>query len=362
MFENPIIYNTVMAILIIIGSGVLGQILKYLMSTIFKRLFAYTDTTLDDRLLTVVRSRVTKITIIIGFYIAVGIARDGVPVEFGTYHHVLDFISVALYIILVLVLTRLVSRLIEAMFEWYMDEVSAKTHNNVTSTVAPLMTKIVNIILFLIAGMIVLDHFGVNIGSLLVSLGVGSLAVALAAQETVANVIAGFVILIDQPFRVGDRLKLPSGEEGDVYQIGLRSTRILNFDNNLVVIPNSELVKNRLINFSFPDQQTRVLVEVKVAFGTDLGAAKSILLNLASECPGILKDPPPRVFCMEFEDTGLLLRLTGRTNHFDKKFEIETDLRENIYKRFGESGIEIPLPKRIVYTVNPNEAKTPQTK
>jgi MscS family membrane protein len=361
MLDNPIIYHTFIALLIVLGSGILGQVLKYLMSTIFKRLFAYTETTLDDRLLAVVRSRVTKITIIIGCYVAIGVAREGVLPEFVTYHHVLDGIGVALYIILVLVLTRFVSRLIEAMLEWYMDEVSAKTHSNVTSTVGPLTTKIFNILLFLIAGMIVLDHFGINIGSLLVSLGVGSLAVALAAQETVANVIAGFVILIDQPFRVGDRVKLPSGEEGDVHQIGLRSTRILNFDNNLVVIPNSELVKNRLINFSFPDQQTRVLVEVKVAYGTDLDNAKSILLDLASGYPDILKNPSPRVFCMEFADMGLLLRLAARTSHFDKKFDIETDLREKIYKRFAESGIEIPLPKRVVYTVNPHGFKTDQT-
>jgi len=362
MLENPILYHTFVAVLIILGSGILGQLLKYLMSTIFKRLFARTETTLDDRLLAVLRSRITTIIIIIGCYIGVGVVRESIIAEYATYHRVLDFINVVLYIILVLVLTRLVSRLIEAMLEWYMDEVSVKTHSNVTSTVAPLITKIFNIILFLIAGMIVLDHFGVNIGSLLVSLGVGSLAVALAAQETVANVIAGFVILIDQPFRVGDRLKLPSGEEGDVYQIGLRSTRILNFDNNLVVIPNSDLVKNRLINFSFPNQQTRVLVEVNIAFGTDLDKAKSVLLQLADTYTEFLKDPAPQVYCMNFVDTGLQLRFVGRVSHFDKKFDIETNFREKIYKRFAELGIEIPLPKRVIYTVNQNESKTPQAK
>jgi len=356
MFDSNIIKTIIIAVIIIIASALTGEMLKYLLNTIFKRLFAYTKTTLDDKILSVVRSKVVTLSVIAGFFIGIKVIHQSLSVEDILYQNVLDYLSIALYIILAIVLTRLISRVIETMFEWYMDEVSAKTQSNITATVAPLTKKIIDILLFLIAGMIVLDHFGINIGSLLVSLGVGSLAVALAAQETVANMIAGFVILIDQPFRVGDRIKLPSGEEGDVYKIGLRSTRILNFDNNLVVIPNSELVKNRLVNYSFPGNDIRVLVEVRVAYGTDIEKARSILLKLAENHSDILKAPEPSVFFMDFGESGIQLRLSARTSHFDKKFDIETALREQVYKAFNASQIEIPLPQRVISSQNKNEA------
>ncbi|MBI4810798.1 MAG: mechanosensitive ion channel family protein [Ignavibacteriales bacterium] len=362
MFEHPIVKNILTAVLVIIAAGFIGQVVKSLLNIIFKRLFASTKTTLDDRILSIVRSRIITLSIIAGFFIGIKIARQGIAIDEVAYHQILDYVSVALYIVLVFVVTKSVSRLVGTTFEWYMDEVSEKTHSNITATVAPMMKKIVDIILFLIAGMIVLDHFGVNIGSLLVSLGVGSLAVALAAQETVANMIAGFVILIDQPFRVGDRIKLPSGEEGDVTQIGLRSTRILNYDNNLVVIPNSDLVKNRIINFSFPNNIIRVLVEVSVAYRIDIERAKKILLDLAINNSDISKEPAPRVFVMDFGKAGLLLRLSGRTSHFDKKFEIETTLREQVYKSFTDAGIEISLPRRIIYSKRSDEIQAPQKK
>lgn len=351
MLDDPILKHTLYAVLIIVASAFIGQLIKLLFNTVIKKLLSMTKTTLDDRILDVVRGRVITLSVIAGFHIGIKEVRKGLTAELVTYHQILDYLEIALFFLLVFVLTRLVSRIIETIFEWYMGEVSTKTKTNIRPTVAPMVTKLIDMLLFLIAGVIVLDHFGINIGSLLVSLGVGSLAIALAAQETVANMIAGFVILIDQPFRTGDRIKLPTGEEGDVFQIGLRSTRILNFDNNLVILPNSELVKNRVINYSFPDENVRVLVEVGVAYGTDIGKAKEILFSLAAKQTDIINDPPPGVHLVNFNDSSLQLRLSGRTSDFTKKFEIETSLREQIYKSFADAGIVIALPQRVV-TIN----------
>jgi len=170
------------------------------------------------------------------------------------------------------------------------------------------------------------------------------------------------VILVDQPFRIGDRIKLQSGEEGDVYQIGLRSTRILNLDHNIVVIPNGELVKNRIINYSFPDSNIRIIVEVGIAYGTNIEKAKRLLFKLAQQHSDISKDPSPEVFLMNFGDSAIQLRLVARTSHFEKKLEVETALREQIYKTFEQEGIEIPLPQRVVTLVNSNAAQASQKK
>jgi MscS family membrane protein len=349
MLENQIIKHMLVGILIILGSALVGQIIKFLLNSVFKRLFEATKTTLDDRMLEVVRSKVMSLSIITGMYIGIREVRKSLLAEDLTYHQVLDDLSIVLFVLLVFVLTRLVGRLLATTIEWYMDEVSSKTHSNITATVAPMTGKIINIGLFLIAAMIVLDHFGINIGSFLVSLGVGSLAVALAAQETVANMIAGFIILVDQPFRVGDHIKLPSGDEGDVYQIGIRSTRILNPENSLIIIPNGDLVKNRITNYAYPQTVVRILVEVNVAYGTDIDYARSILSRLASQHPHILPQPKPEVFLISFGESAIQLRLVGQTSEFAKKFGIETGLREQIYSAFRAEGIHIPYPQRVLH-------------
>jgi small-conductance mechanosensitive channel len=352
MLENHTLEHLLYAVAIVIASAILGRAIKFLLNTVFKKLFKHTETSLDDRLLEVIRGRVTTLSIIGGMFIAIKEVKKGLTPENITALQSLDYLNIALFIFLVFTLTRLAIKTVQATFDWYLDEVSRKTHAVITPAIAPLTTKILNILLFMIAGMIVLDHFGINIGSFLVSLGVGSLAVALAAQETVANMIAGFVILIDQPFRIGDRIKLPSGDEGDVVQIGLRSTRILNYDNNLVVIPNGELVKNRIINFSLPETNIRIVVEVGVAYGTNLGQAKELMLKIGASQEGIAQEPVPAVFVTALGDSSMMLRFTAGTTDFKNKFPIEAAIRESVCSRFAEAGIEIPLPQRVVHMKN----------
>ena len=351
MFENKTLNHITIGLTIIAASWLIGKVLKFLLNIFGKKILTKTKTTLDDRIIDVLCKNVTLVSVVIGVHLALTEFKGAISTEADSLKHIFDYLSIAFYIIIVLVIARLVSRLIEATFEWYMDEVSRKAEINVTATIAPLTNKIVSIVIFLAGIMIILEHFGISIGSLLVSLGVGSLAIALAAQDTLANMIAGFVIMIDRPYRVGDRIQLPTGEIGDVSEIGLRSTRILNFDNNQVVIPNSEMIKSRLINYSYPHENIRAFVDVTVAYGTDISKAREVLLNLAAKHSDAMKDPSPEVFVTDFGQSGILLRLNMRTNDYKKKWGLETSLREQIYKSFLEAGIKIPLPQQVIHLV-----------
>jgi small-conductance mechanosensitive channel len=360
MFEDLFTRHLFFAGLIIIASAVFGKIFEFAWERVGRRLAERTKNTLDDKLLELLRKRLTSLSVIAGVYLAIREVRKGLTAENVTHHQVLDYLEIALFVCLVFVLTRLLSRMIRSSFEWYLEGVAAKTRSEVAPTLAPLTAKIINIVLFILAGMILLDHFGVNMGSLFVSLGVGSLAVALAAQETIANMIAGFVILIDQPFRIGDHIKLPSGEEGDVQEIGLRSTRMLNPDRNMMVIPNGELIKSRIINFSVPDSTMVLMVEATVAYGTEIARAKEILTGLADRQPEILREPPPRVFVVGSAEPGIQIRLTCATLSFRRKFQIETELREQMLASFAKQGIELALPRRVIQMKESHEAQAPQ--
>lgn len=358
MFENKFFLHIFVAFIILIASWVIGRIIKYILYIIGSKILSKTKTTLDNKIINVVRKHITLLSVIIGIFIAIAEIRKALTVSDVRINQILNYLDIALFIILVLAIARFVSRVIGTTFEWYMDEVSRKTESIITPTVAPLTNKIVNIALFLVAVIIVLDHFGINIGSLLVSLGVGSLAIALAAQDTLANMVAGFVIMIDRPYRVGDRIQLPSGEIGDVTQIGLRSTHILNFDNNHVVVPNAEMVKSRIINYSYPHESVRAYVDIGVAYGTDVTQARHILLNIANNHNDVLKDPAAEVFVTEFASSAVILRLNMRTSDFKKKWLVETSIREQIYNTFAKAGITIPLPQQVVHLIGKDGSKT----
>jgi MscS family membrane protein len=182
---------------------------------------------------------------------------------------------------------------------------------------------------------------------------IAALAIALAAQETIANMIGGFVIMTDRPFRVGDRIKLPTGEIGDVQEIGIRSTRVLDFDNNLMVYPNAELIKGKIVNYSYPSEHIRIFVDASVAYETDIDRVRAIMLRLAQEHPDVLKSPPPSVVLVSFSESSLNLQLNGRTNDYRNKSSIETSIREQIYKAFLDEKIQIALPQRVVHLSSP---------
>jgi MscS family membrane protein len=210
------------------------------------------------------------------------------------------------------------------------------------------LKKVSKILIAALAVVIVLSRFDVNISAFIVSLGVGSLAIALAAQDTISNMIAGFIIMIDRPFRIGDRIKYGT-ETGDVVEIGIRSTKILDFDNNLVIMPNNEIVKSKIVNVTYPNILTRVIIEVGVAYGTDLKKVKEIMLNAANSHSLISKEVPPDVVLLEFGDSSLNMRLSARTDDYKNAWKMQCELRETIYEEFSKAGVEIPFPQRVVY-------------
>lgn len=154
------------------------------------------------------------------------------------------------FVLAVLVLAYWLKMIINGFFNWYAANLAERTHSRLDEEFIPLFRKVVGIILWIIAIIIALSYLGVNITALLTTLGVGSLAIALAAQDTISNVIAGFLIMIDRPFKVGDDIRLPTGERVKVLKIGNRRTQFRGEDGALVIVPNLDLSKSKIVNYS----------------------------------------------------------------------------------------------------------------
>ena len=218
-----------------------------------------------------------------------------------------------------------------------------------------MLSKLVNIFVFTIALIAILDRFGFNVTSLVTSLGIGSLAVGLAAQDTIKNFISGVLLVTDRQFRIGDRVYIKDIDvEGYVYDIGLRTTKILTITgNNLITIPNSKLTEGIIENSLYPDPRVKDFVEVGVAYGSDVEKVKELLVRATEGIEGILKEPPPSVYFIQFGDSALIFKLIYYVEKKDMAFGIKSTLHERIVNLFEENGIEIPFPQNDVWFKNP---------
>jgi small-conductance mechanosensitive channel len=216
--------------------------------------------------------------------------------------------------------------------------------------------------ILIIGFLIILSVLGVSITPLITALGVGGLAVALALQDTLANLFAGIHILVEKAIRVGDFIKLETGQEGYVEDITWRTTRIRMLPNNIVVIPNSKLSQSVVTNYYLPEKRMSLLISIGVSYSSDPDRVETILVEEAKkavgEIPGLLGDPEPFVrFIPGFGDSSLDFTLICQVQEFVDQYLAQHELRKRIFNRFKKEGIEIPFPHRTVYIREEKEWK-----
>ncbi len=209
--------------------------------------------------------------------------------------------------------------------------------------------------LFAVLGLVILlENLGISLTAVWTTLGVGSVAVALALQDTLGNFFAGLYLLADRPLSVGDYIKLDSGQEGFVVSVGWRSTTLRMTSNNLVVIPNSTLAKAVVINYSLPEPRMACPLPVGVAYGTDPERVEKVLLEVAKEAihdrvEGLLAYPEPVVrFIPGFGDSSLDFTLVVQVRQVTEQDAVRGELRKRILRRFEKEGIEMPFPVRTI--------------
>lgn len=207
----------------------------------------------------------------------------------------------------------------------------------------------------LILGIVLtLGAFGLKITPILTALGVGGLAVALALQDTLSNLFAGFYIAVAGQIRLGDYIKLNTGEEGYVTDITWRSTAVRNLASNMIIIPNSKLSQAIVTNYYLPGKALSVSLQVGVSYGVDLDRIERILLEIAvqgsKDISGMSADPAPSIsFDPGFGDSSLGFTIGFQVAEFANQFGVRNELRRRIYRRFQAESIEIPFPARAVY-------------
>ncbi|HXV84991.1 MAG TPA: mechanosensitive ion channel family protein, partial [Candidatus Binatia bacterium] len=225
-------------------------------------------------------------------------------------------------------------------------------------TPVELVTKIG---LTVIGGMLILDNLGVSLTPLLTTLGIGSLAVAIALQDTLGNVFAGVHIKADRPIAVGQFIRLESGEDGVVERIGWRSTRVRMLPNKTAVVPNSKLVQSTIINYDLPDSELAVLVPVGVHYDSDLKKVEQVTCKVAKEVmqtvPGGIPNFNPFIRYHTFNQSSIDFTVILRAQRFVDGFLVKHEFVKRLQERYQEEGIVIPFPIRTVVLKSDREGE-----
>jgi len=251
----------------------------------------------------------------------------------------LDLIYFALYVLLS---TILAWQLVDYAFEGPLVRVTSPEKRNLIIAFTPLLRRSLQVLVILLGLALVLQNIGFNLTALFAVLGIGGLAVSLAAKETLEDIINGFILLIDRPFQIGDRIKVESMDTwGDVMDIGARTTQILTLDNRLVIVPNSIMGNSQVENYTSPDPSFRVDLSLGIAYGSDIDQALETIEVAILSVEGIMQDKPPLVDFLEFGDSAMLFRVIYWLDSY-LDIRIRTKVNKAIVKALDEAGIEMP--------------------
>lgn len=223
--------------------------------------------------------------------------------------------------------------------------VKAKMETGVRATIGT-VTKFAIIV---IGSVVIIQTAGIDLTALTLVAGALGVGIGFGLQNITDNFISGVIILFEKPIKVGDRIDV-GDVQGNVISISFRATQILTNDNISIIVPNSEFISSKVINWSHNDRNIRFRIPVGVSYKEDPEKIKAILLEVAEENPHVLKYPQSSVLFDEYGDSSLNFYLAvWTTTHTDKPRILKSELYFEIFRKFKEQNVEIPFPQRDIH-------------
>ncbi|MFF3692835.1 mechanosensitive ion channel family protein [Streptomyces sp. NPDC002221] len=259
---------------------------------------------------------------------------------------VAGIVNHSLTALLVLVITFTAARVIAGLVQSL-----AQSRTGVAGS-ATIFVNITRVVVVVMGVLVALESVGISIAPLLTALGVGGLAVALALQDTLANLFAGVHILASKTVQPGDYIRLSSGEEGYVVDINWRNTVVRNLSNNLVIIPNGRLARTNMTNYARPEQELTVLVQAGVGYDSDLEHVERVTLDVVdsvmTDISGALPGHEAAVRFHTFADSRINFTVILGVGEFSDQYRIKHEFIKRLHRRYRTEGISIPAPARTV--------------
>ena len=343
MLENELWGNTIenwgISILIILGAIIIVKLLSLLGKKVIKPFVTGTDNHLDDVIFYSLEAPVKFAIILLGIWIA--IHRLVYPDSF------VKVVDNAYSILIVLDITWFFGRLFSSLLQIYW----GKQSNGQANKMMPIIKRTILVIVRLIGIVMALSNVGVNISALLGTLGIGGIAFALAAQDTVKNVFGAFTILTDKPFSIGDTIRVDS-YEGTVVDVGVRSTKIMNYDKRIITFPNYKITDTSIVNIS-SEPMRRVVLNLGLTYDTTsekMKEALELLKSIPKRVENVSSNPSDIVAVFtEYSDSALVIMYIYFIEKQGDILGVTSNMNMEILAAFNKAGLNLAFPTRTVY-------------
>ena len=343
MLENELWGNTIenwgISILIILGAIIIVKLLSLLGKKVIKPFVTGTDNHLDDVIFYSLEAPVKFAIILLGIWIA--IHRLVYPDSF------VKVVDNAYSILIVLDITWFFGRLFSSLLQVYW----GKQSNGQANKMMPIIKRTILVIVWLIGIVMALSNVGVNISALLGTLGIGGIAFALAAQDTVKNVFGAFTILTDKPFSIGDTIRVDS-YEGTVVDVGVRSTKIMNYDKRIITFPNYKITDTSIVNIS-SEPMRRVVLNLGLTYDTTsekMKEALELLKSIPKRVENVSSNPSDIVAVFtEYSESALVIIYIYFIEKQGDILGVTSNMNMEILAAFNKAGLNLAFPTRTVY-------------
>lgn len=348
MLEQEIWGNTVenwvISIFIIVGAFILVKLLSLLGKKVIKPFTNSTTNRVDDIIYYSLESPIKFAVILLGIWIA--IHRLVYPDSF------VKVVDNAYRILIILDITWIFARLFSGLLQIYWGYKS----DGKTNTMMPVIKRTILVVVWIIGLVMALSNVGVNISALLGTLGIGGIAFALAAQDTVKNIFGAFTIFTDKPFSIGDTINV-NGSEGTVVDVGVRSTKILGYDKRITTLPNYKITDTSIVNIS-SEPMRRVTVKLGLTYDTTpekMKEALDILRNIPQRMENVSNNPSDitAVFT-DYTDSALIITYYYYIKKQGDILKVTSDMNLEILTSFNKAGLDFAFPTQTLY-INKNE-------
>ncbi len=331
------------ALFLAVGAVVGAKIAYWVFARVSRKLARKTKTALDDIVLDMIEEPIAIMLSFVGIRFALGTLSFPEGLE--------TWIGYVFNVVMILAVAWLVSRLFDALFKQYVVAWAEKSDTDLDDQLLPIVQKVAKAVIWGVALIIALDNAGYDVGALVAGLGIGGLAFALAAKDTIANIFGGLTIFTDKPMTLNDRVRI-AGYDGVVREVGIRSTRIETLDGTVVTVPNSKFADSPVENVSL-EPSRKVKVKLGLVYDTtpeEMDKAMELLKGITAGNQNL--EEKVIVSFTEFGDFSLNLLLIYYITKGADILETQSAINRAILTEFNDHGLDFAFPTQTLYTKN----------
>lgn len=336
-YGHYLLNKYIISLFILVGAIVGAKLLLLIFERYLEKIAKKTKTEIDDLIFGKTKKPIFWLIVVYGFKLSL--------LNLEVNGNVDKLVSTLMALVFVFILVRVIDVIIDVWGKAF----AKKTRSNIDDVILPLFHKLVKVFFVIVAFLWILRVWEINITPYLAGAGIVGLVFGFALQDSLKNILGGITLALDRTFQIGDKVKLESGDIGKIHDIGLRSTKLITFDNEVIYIPNGYLANSRIQNYTRPTSKVRVNVNFGVVYGSKVKEVQKVVLGVLNKLTDVMDDPAPEVHFLEMADSSLNFVARFWVEKWGSAYSKKLEATEKIYDGLNKAKIEIAFPTQTVY-------------